>query len=103
MAILFSQRAFDPAKESLRRLFFHFDEKKENNVDKFYLNGEDVSGIIREKEVNEIVSQVSHIPEVRAAMVKLQREMGNNLDIIKIIESLLKLFRFYENKMNYIF
>lgn len=58
------------------------DMKKENNVDKFYLNGEDVSGIIREKEVNEIVSQVSHIPEVRAAMVKLQREMGNNLDII---------------------
>ena len=33
-----------------------------NDVDKFYLNSEDVSDKIREKEVNEIVSQVSHIP-----------------------------------------
>ena len=49
---------------------------KENNVDKFYLNGEDVSEKIREKPVNDIVSQVSHIPEVRQAMVKLQRKMG---------------------------
>lgn len=55
---------------------------KENGVDKFYLNGEDVSEKIREKPVNDIVSQVSHIPEVRQAMVKLQREMGENLDII---------------------
>lgn len=71
-------------KEAINKMLaeIKIDMKKENNVDKFYLNGEDVSGIIREKEVNEIVSQVSHIPEVRAAMVKLQREMGNNLDII---------------------
>ena len=58
------------------------DMKKVDGVDKFYLNGEDVSGKIREKEVNEIVSQVSHIVEVREAMVKLQRKMGENLDII---------------------
>ena len=55
---------------------------KENGVDKFYLNGEDVSEKIREKPVNDIVSQVSHIMEVRKAMVKLQREMGENLNII---------------------
>ena len=58
------------------------DMKKIDGVDKFYLNGEDVSGLIREKEVNEIVSQVSHIIEVREAMVKLQRKMGEDLDII---------------------
>ena len=55
---------------------------KENGVDKFYLNGEDVSEKIREKPVNDIVSQVSHIMEVRKAMVKLQRKMGENLNII---------------------
>lgn len=53
-----------------------------NDVDKFYLNSEDVSDKIREKEVNEIVSQVSHIPIVRERMVELQREMGKNANII---------------------
>ena len=53
-----------------------------NDVDKFYLNSEDVSDKIREKEVNEIVSQVSHIPIVRERMVELQREMGKNDNII---------------------
>ena len=58
------------------------DLRKENNVDKFYLNDEDVSEKIREKEVNEIVSQVSHIVIVREAMVKLQRKIAENIDII---------------------
>lgn len=56
--------------------------KKENGIDKFYLNGEDVTSLIRTKEVNEIVSQVSHIVIVREAMVKLQRSIAKNLDII---------------------
>lgn len=55
---------------------------KINDVDKFYLNGEDVSDKIREKDVNSIVSQVSHIVIVRERMVELQREMGKNADII---------------------
>ncbi len=57
-------------------------QEKVNNVDKFYLNGEDVSDKIREKEVNDIVSQVSHIVIVRERMVELQRKMGENQDII---------------------
>lgn len=57
-------------------------QEKINDVDKFYLNGEDVSDKIREKEVNEIVSQVSHIVIVRERMVDLQREMGKSTDII---------------------
>ncbi len=56
--------------------------KKDNGVDKFYLNGEDVTTLIRTKEVNEIVSQVSHILIVREAMVKLQRNIAQNLNII---------------------
>ena len=71
-------------KEAIKKMLeeIKIDMKKIDGVDKFYLNGEDVSGLIREKEVNEIVSQVSHIIEVREAMVKLQRKMGEDLDII---------------------
>lgn len=57
-------------------------QEKINDVDKFYLNGEDVSDKIREKAVNEIVSQVSHVVIVRERMVDLQREMGKSADII---------------------
>ena len=49
---------------------------KENGIPKFYLDGEDVSKQIREKEVNEFVSQVSHIPVIREKMVNLQRKMA---------------------------
>ena len=49
---------------------------KEDGIPKFYLDGEDVSKQIREKEVNEFVSQVSHIPVVRENMVNLQRKMA---------------------------
>ncbi len=58
------------------------EQKKIKDVDKFYLNGEDVSDKIREKEVNCIVSQVSHISIVRECMVELQRKIGKNADII---------------------
>lgn len=57
-------------------------QEKINGIDRFYLNGEDVSDKIREKEVNEIVSQVSHIVIVRERMVELQRKIGKSADII---------------------
>ena len=47
-----------------------------------YLNGEDVSKEIREKEVTNIVSQISSIIEVREEMVKQQRELAKGLDVI---------------------
>ena len=55
---------------------------KDGDIDRFYLNGEDVSDKIRSKEVNEIVSQVSHIVIVREKMVELQREMGKSANIL---------------------
>ena len=51
----------------------------ENGEDKFYLNGEDVSKKIREKQVNDIVSQVSHIQIVRDRMVDLQRKLSKEI------------------------
>lgn len=47
-----------------------------------YLNGEDVSDLIRSHEVTNIVSPVSSIPEVREIMVDLQRKMANNKNVI---------------------
>lgn len=47
-----------------------------------YLNGEDVSNLIRSTEVTNIVSPVSSIPEVREIMVDLQRKMANNKNVI---------------------
>ncbi len=56
--------------------------KNEEKEEKVFLNGEDVSKKIREKEVNEIVSQVSHIPVIRKNMSNLQRQMGLKTDVI---------------------
>ena len=47
-----------------------------------YLNGEDVSDLIRSNEVTNIVSPISSIPEVREIMVDLQRKMANNKNVI---------------------
>ncbi len=49
---------------------------------KTYLNKEDVSDLIRSKEVSDIVSPISSIVEVREIMVDLQRKMANNHDVI---------------------
>ena len=57
--------------------------KNNNGQDKFFLNGEDVTKKIREKNVNDNVSQVSHIPIVRERMVDLQRKLANGKKIIK--------------------
>ena len=50
--------------------------------DKFYLNGVDVTKQIREKQVNDLVSQVSHIPVVREKMVNLQRKLARRKNIV---------------------
>lgn len=47
-----------------------------------YLNGENVEQEIRELEVSNNVSPVATIKEVRAAMVKLQKEMGRQKGIV---------------------
>ena len=49
---------------------------------KTYLNGEDVSSLIRTQEVTNIVSHVSSIIEVREILVDLQRKMASNKDVI---------------------
>ena len=50
--------------------------------DKVFLNGEDVTTKIREKDVTQVVSPVSSIKEVRYKMVDLQRKLANGKDVI---------------------
>ena len=47
-----------------------------------YLNGENVEDEIRQLTVSQNVSPVATIAEVRAAMVRLQKEMGKNKGIV---------------------
>lgn len=47
-----------------------------------YLNGEDVSGLIRTPEISMGASKVSAIPEVRAFLLDLQRDIARKNDVI---------------------
>ncbi len=67
----------DKIIEIARTLDIKFDGNQ-----KTWLNGEDVSSLIRSKEVTAIVSQISSIVEVREIMVDLQRRMANNDNVI---------------------
>lgn len=58
------------------------DMEKEEGEDKFFLNGVEVTKQIREKQVNDLVSQVSHIPIVRERMVELQRKLAKGKKIV---------------------
>lgn len=49
---------------------------------KVYLDNEDVTNIIRGKEVSNIVSEVSSIEKVRENMVNIQRKMAENHDVV---------------------
>ena len=56
--------------------------KKEEGLEKVFLNGEDVTTKIREKEVTQIVSQVSSIIPVRLHLVEVQRRMAKGKNVI---------------------
>lgn len=56
-----------------------FNDKKEQVV---LLNGEDVSGFIRTPEISMYASDVSAIPQVRAFLLDLQRNMAKTNNVI---------------------
>lgn len=67
-------------KEILNSINIEF--KKENDQKLVYLNGENVSREIREAEVNKLVSQVSHIIEVRESITDLSRKIAKRKQVI---------------------
>ena len=56
-----------------------FNERQEKIV---LLDGEDVSGLIRTPEISMMASAVSAIPEVRAYLLDLQRDMAHTNNVI---------------------
>lgn len=56
--------------------------KTENGIEKVYLNQEDVTREIRTKEVNELVSQVSHVIEIRESITNLSRKIAQGKEVI---------------------
>lgn len=53
-----------------------------NGVQAVYLNGEDVSAFIRTPEISMGASKVSVIPQVRAFLLNLQREIASTNNVI---------------------
>lgn len=49
---------------------------------RMYLNGEDVSGLIRTPEISMRASEVSAMPEVRAYLLDMQRRMAESQSVI---------------------
>ena len=56
--------------------------EKIDGEDRFFLNGEDVSKKIREKEVTQMVSYVSGITEVRIKMAEFQRKLAEGKNVV---------------------
>lgn len=54
----------------------------DNGMQRVYLNGEDVSDFIRTPEISMGASRVSAIPEVRAFLLELQRDIAKNNNVI---------------------
>ncbi len=54
----------------------------ENGVQKVILNGEDVSGYIRTPEISMYASAVSALPEVRAFLLDLQRNIASENNVV---------------------
>ncbi len=54
----------------------------DNGMQRVYLNGEDVSDFIRTPEISMGASRVSAIPEVRAFLLELQRDIARNNNVI---------------------
>jgi CMP/dCMP kinase len=56
--------------------------KYENGVTRVFVNDEEVTEQIRTPEVNSKVSEISVIPEVREEMVKIQKSIGKQGNIV---------------------
>ncbi|MDO4475906.1 MAG: 4-hydroxy-3-methylbut-2-enyl diphosphate reductase [Lachnospiraceae bacterium] len=54
----------------------------EDGLQQMYLNGENVTGLIRTEEVSRMASISSSKKEVRASLLKLQRDMAKSQDVL---------------------
>ena len=54
----------------------------EDGVQQVYLNGENITSMLRTEEVGNMASKTSAIPEVRAKLLELQRSLAREKDVI---------------------
>lgn len=54
----------------------------EDGVQQIYLNGENVTGMLRTEEVGNMASKTSAIPEVREKLLELQHSLAREKDVI---------------------
>ena len=54
----------------------------ENGAQQIYLNGENVTAMLRTEEVGNMASRTSAIPEVRQKLLELQRSLAEEKDVI---------------------
>lgn len=54
----------------------------EDGVQQIYLNGENVTGMLRTEGVGNMASRTSAIPEVREKLLELQRSLASEKDVI---------------------
>jgi cytidylate kinase len=67
---------------ALKQSTIRFEHNSELGVSKIYLNGQNIEKEIRGLSVASYVSEVAKIPEVRAYLVALQREMGREKGVV---------------------
>jgi len=85
VALSARRRGIDPTDaEALGRLSnaLRIDFKRVGDQERVLLDGEDVSVAIRTPEISLLTSQVAACPEVREAMVRLQRAMGDRGGVV---------------------
>jgi cytidylate kinase len=68
--------------DELDQIDIDFVFNPETTASEILLNGENVEQYIRTMEVNDWVSPVSAVPEVRRKMVKIQQKLGENKGIV---------------------
>lgn len=61
---------------------FHFEIRSEKGAKKYFMDGEDVTDVIRTPEVNRHVSEVSAHVLVRNALLAIQREFGKGKNAV---------------------
>ena len=54
----------------------------ENGAQQVYLNGENITAILRKEEVGAMASRTSGIPKVRATLMDLQQTMARTKDVV---------------------
>ena len=67
---------------ALKQSIICFEHNPELGVSEIYLNGQNIEKEIRGLSVASYVSEVAKIPEIRAYLVALQREMGREKGVV---------------------